>query len=114
MVHWDAAVQFSQEFRSAEPIRLEPKGSGGTDFRPAFTWVEENELNPVCLIYLTNLCCDWFPEPPNYPVLLVTDTRRPGSFRRDGADHCMLKTSTNEKILCALNETDQLQSQLWG
>ena len=80
VVYCDALVQSSQEFRPSEQIRLEPKGGGGTDFRPVFTWVEQNELNPVCLIYLTDLCCHSFPEPPNYPVLWVTDSRRIAPF----------------------------------
>jgi predicted metal-dependent peptidase len=80
VVYCDAAVQSSQEFRSSEPIRLEPKGGGGTDFRPVFAWVEENELYPVCLIYLTDLCCHSFPGPQDYPVLWVTDSRRTAPF----------------------------------
>jgi len=73
-------VQSSQEFRSSDPIRLEPKGGGGTDFCLVFTWVEQNELNPVCLIYLTDLCGHAFPEPPDCPVLWVTDSRRTTPF----------------------------------
>ncbi len=80
VVYCDAAVQSSQEFRPSVPIRLEPKGGGGTDFRPVFAWVEENELYPVCLIYLTDLCCHSFPESPDYPVLWVTDSRRTAPF----------------------------------
>ena len=80
VVYCDAAVQSSQEFCSSEQIWLAPNGGGGTDFRPVFTWVEQNELNPVCLIYLTDLCCHSFPEPPNYPVLWVTDSRRTAPF----------------------------------
>jgi predicted metal-dependent peptidase len=80
VVYCDAAVQFTQEFTASEPIRLEPKGGGGTDFRPAFEWVEKNDIAPVCLIYLTDLCCDSFPEVPEYPVLWVTDSRRTAPF----------------------------------
>jgi len=80
VVYCDATVQSFQEFRSSEKIRLEPRGGGGTDFRPVFTWVEEDGLNPVCLIYLTDLCCHSFPEPPDYPVLWVTDSRRTAPF----------------------------------
>ena len=69
VVYCDAAVQSSQEFTASEPVRLEPKGGGGTDFRPVFQWVAENDIDPVSLIYLTDLCCDSFPEPPNCPVL---------------------------------------------
>jgi len=59
---------------------LEPKGGCGTDFPPAFEWVAENNIVPVCLIYLTDLCCDSYPEAPEYPVLWVTDSRRTARF----------------------------------
>jgi predicted metal-dependent peptidase len=80
VVYCDAAVQSTQEFGPAEPVELQPKGGGGTDFRPAFGWVTENDVAPVCLIYLTDLCCDSYPEPPEYPVLWVTDSRRAAPF----------------------------------
>ena len=80
VVYCDAAVQSVQEFRAPEPVKLEPKGGGGTDFRPAFVWVAERDIAPACLIYLTDLCCDSFPETPDYPVLWVTDSRRAGPF----------------------------------
>lgn len=80
VVYCDAAVQGSQEFQASEPIRLEPKGGGGTDFRPAFEWVKETQIEPVCLVYLTDLCCHSYPEPPDYPVLWVTDSRRTARF----------------------------------
>jgi predicted metal-dependent peptidase len=80
VVYCDAAVQSTQQFGPSEAVRLEPKGGGGTDFRPAFEWVEENDIAPVCLIYLTDLCCDSYPEAPGYPVLWVTDSRRSAPF----------------------------------
>lgn len=80
VVYCDAAVQSTQEFTASEPLLLEPKGGGGTDFRPAFEWVAKNDVSPVCLIYLTDLCCDSFPETPEYPVLWVTDSRRTAPF----------------------------------
>jgi predicted metal-dependent peptidase len=80
VVYCDAAVQSTQQFTASEPVRLEPKGGGGTDFRPAFEWVAKNDVSPVCLIYLTDLCCDSFPETPEYPVLWVTDSRRTAPF----------------------------------
>jgi predicted metal-dependent peptidase len=80
VVYCDAAVQSTQEFGPSEPIRLEPKGGGGTDFCPVFRWVDENNITPVCLIYLTDLCCNSYPEAPEYPVLWVTDSHRTGAF----------------------------------
>lgn len=80
VVYCDAAVQSFQEFGPSEPIHLEPTGGGGTDFRPVFDWVNENQIAPVCLIYLTDLCCHSFPQVPEYPVLWVTDSRRTAPF----------------------------------
>jgi len=80
VVYCDAAVQSSQQFGPSEPIDLQPKGGGGTDFRPVFEWVEENGIAPVCLIYLTDLCCHSYPPIPEYPVLWVTDSRREAPF----------------------------------
>jgi hypothetical protein len=50
------------------------------DFRPAFEWVAESDIAPLRLIYLTDLCCDSYPEAPEYPVLWVTDSRRAAPF----------------------------------
>lgn len=80
VVYSDAAVQAVQEFRASEPVKLEPKGGGGTDFRAAFVWVAERDIAPACLIYLTDLCCDSFPETPDYQVLWVTESRRRAPF----------------------------------
>jgi predicted metal-dependent peptidase len=80
VVYCDAAVQGIQEFGPAEPIQLQPKGGGGTDFCPVFQWVQENGIEPACLIYLTDLCCHSYPAPPEYPVLWVTDSRRTAPF----------------------------------
>ena len=75
VVYCDAAIQAVQGFGPSDPIHLEPKGGGGTDFCPVFAWVEENQVAPACLIYLTDLCCQSYPNPPDYPVLWVTDSR---------------------------------------
>lgn len=57
--------------RSDLPFQFNPVGGGGTDFRPAFHKVQEENINPACLIYLTDLQCRKFPEEPHYPVLWV-------------------------------------------
>ena len=80
VVYCDAAVQCTQQFGPSEPVRLEPRGGGGSDFCPPFKWVAENNIAPVCFIYLTDLCCQSYPEAPEYPVLWVTDTRRTALF----------------------------------
>jgi predicted metal-dependent peptidase len=81
VVYCDERVHGSQEFGPGEPVTLEPRGGGGTDFRPVFEWVENNGIDPVCLIYLTDLACRDYPaSAPTYPVLWVTDSRRIAPF----------------------------------
>ncbi|MFK5893474.1 MAG: VWA-like domain-containing protein [Pseudomonadota bacterium] len=44
-------------------------GGGGTDFKPIFDWVENNEINPDLLVYFTD-AEGGFPEiEPPYPVI---------------------------------------------
>ena len=62
------------------PVTLKPAGGGGTDFRPPFAWVEEQEIRPACLIYLTDLRSRYFPRPPDYPVLWAATTGRTAPF----------------------------------
>ena len=80
VVYCDAVVQSTEEFGPSEAIKLLPMGGGGTDFRPPFQWIEEAGIQPKCFVYLTDLCCNSFPEPPEYPVLWVTDSRRTAPF----------------------------------
>lgn len=71
VVYCDSAVAGTDSFSRGDlPLDLTPVGGGGTDFRPAFRWVEQEGLDPGCLIYLTDLECLQFPErEPDYPVL---------------------------------------------
>ena len=62
------------------PLELKPEGGGGTDFRPPFEWVEQQDIAPACLIYLTDLCSSRFPDPPDYPVLWAATTERMAPF----------------------------------
>ena len=39
VVYCDAAVQAVEEFGPSEPVKLSPRGGGGTDFVPPFRWV---------------------------------------------------------------------------
>ena len=51
----DAKVQRVDEFlQRGEAIEFNVEGFGGTDFRPAFGHVDQQQLNPACLIYLTD------------------------------------------------------------
>lgn len=67
----DAAVHKVQTLMPGEDEEFESKlsGGGGTDFRPAFQWVQEQGIECACLIYLTDLLGRFPDEAPEYPVL---------------------------------------------
>lgn len=71
----DAEVANVQVLEPGMPLSPEPKGGGGTDFKPAFDWVDEHtEPNEVAmLIYFTDLYADYrqLVEPP-FPVIWCT------------------------------------------
>jgi len=71
LLYCDMEIVRSAVFqRHDPPLILKPVGGGGTDFRPVFDHVARSGLSPDCLIYLTDLDCDLFPEfAPVYPVL---------------------------------------------
>jgi len=58
------------------PIKLNPVGGGGTDFRPPFEYLESEDIIPAAAIYLTDGECYSFPEEPDYPVMWIIDNKR--------------------------------------
>lgn len=61
-------------------------GHGGTDFRPPFVYVaEHSEIEPSCLIYITDGCGPAPDNPPPYPVLwiLTGDGEKPAPWGWD-------------------------------
>lgn len=67
----DAAVQKVQNLLPGDEEEFDgnTSGGGGTNFCPAFQWVEEQGINCCCLIYLTDLDGKFPTEAPEYPVL---------------------------------------------
>jgi predicted metal-dependent peptidase len=77
VIYADNEVQGRETFTRADlPLKLKLNGGGGTDFRPVFELVGKGENPPLCLVYLTDLCCTKYPEQiPQYPVLWVNTER---------------------------------------
>lgn len=73
VVYCDSAVEHYEVFEHGDEITtLNAKGGGGTAFTPVFRWVEQQGIEPLCLIYLTDLMSHRYPETaPEYPVLWV-------------------------------------------
>lgn len=81
VVYCDAAVQKVDEYTADDlPLKASPAGGGGTDFRPPFRWVEDNGIDPQCLVYLTDMACNRYPDEPEYPVLWVSSVGRESAF----------------------------------
>ena len=73
LVYADARVCGTEVYTPEDlPIKTTPHGRGGTNFVPAFEWVDEHNIDPCCLIYLTDLECSDYPTAPDYPTLWVT------------------------------------------
>lgn len=73
VVYCDSDVAGVEEFTYADlPITANPKGGGGTSFSPVFEWVEDNGINPECLVYLTDMCCYEHGQQPGYPTMWVS------------------------------------------
>lgn len=51
-------------------------GGGGTDFRPVFNYLEQEQIEPTCVIYFTDGYCSSFPKQTsiNYPVCWIITT----------------------------------------
>lgn len=79
VIYCDAEVNHVDTFELGEPLHFKPHGGGGTDFRPVMKWVEENNIAPKCLVYLTDLYGPCGDEAPEYPVLwcCTTDQEAP-------------------------------------
>jgi predicted metal-dependent peptidase len=69
VIYVDTSVKSTQEFEFGEDIDLKPRGGGGTDFKPGFEYIDEHDLGPRAVVYLTDGECDSYPDEPEYPVL---------------------------------------------
>lgn len=77
----DTEVQSVQEMRDVRDIaKVEFKGRGGTDFRPALELA--GEMEPDLVVYLTDLMGTFPDRPPPFPVLWTL----PGMEIPDGYD----------------------------
>ena len=72
VIYCDAKFQGEEVYTRADlPLKLEPKGGGGTNFGPAFEYVEQQGYCPSCAIFLTDLDGRFPDREPDYPVLWI-------------------------------------------
>lgn len=80
VVYCDAAVNHVDAFDRGQEITFEAHGGGGTDFRPVFDYVAENNIRPACLLYLTDMYGAFPDSPPEYPTLWCATSDVPAPF----------------------------------
>jgi predicted metal-dependent peptidase len=61
-------------------FKFNPRGGGGTAFSPCFRYMQDNDINPVACVFLTDLCCDDFGDAPEFPVLWVSTENNTAPF----------------------------------
>jgi predicted metal-dependent peptidase len=69
VIECDAAVQGVTVLTPGQPYTPMFRGRGGTDFRPAFAYVEEQKLKFDMMIWLTDSQGTFPDKRPNYPVI---------------------------------------------
>mgnify|MGYP003669168735 FL=1 len=75
VVYFDSEVCGNEHdtFERDDEVKITARGGGGTAFSPVFRYMEENDIEPVATIFLTDLCCNDFGDQPNHPVLWVSN-----------------------------------------
>jgi predicted metal-dependent peptidase len=72
IIYFDSRVSHYDVYGEDETPVVKPHGGGGTDFAPVFDEIRERNIEPVAVIFLTDLCCDSFGTPPECDVLWVS------------------------------------------
>ncbi len=80
VIYFDTEVCHVDTFGPDDEIQLNMHGGGGTRFSPVFRYMFDNDIDPVACVFLTDLYCSDFGEPPAYPVLWVTTGRDEAPF----------------------------------
>lgn len=87
VIQCDCEIKSVETFDDLAPLPPDrewtARGHGGTDFRPPFEYVAaHSELNPSCLVYLTDGCGPAPERAPGYPVLwlLTADGTPPADW----------------------------------
>lgn len=84
LIHCDAAINRVDEASSLDELaHIRAKGAvggGGTSFIPPFEWLDENQIRPEAMIYLTDLHGPAPSDPPPYPVIWCCTTEQPAPW----------------------------------
>lgn len=81
VIYCDAAVNHVDCFTPDDDLQFKMHGGGGgTDFRPPFAYVEEHQIAPKCLVYLTDMYGSFPASAPDYDVMWISTSGVVGPF----------------------------------
>jgi predicted metal-dependent peptidase len=80
VLYFDAVVHKVETFEAGQCVSLNPVGGGGTEFGPCFEWLDEHDVRPQTLIFLTDLYGSFPDSEPAYPVLWASTGGRSAPF----------------------------------
>ena len=72
VMYFDSEVSHVEDYGPDDALDIKPHGGGGTDFAPVFAKIVELNIEPVAVVFLTDLCCNSFGTAPDCPVMWVT------------------------------------------
>lgn len=83
VIYCDARINKVVVFDAHMGLELEMVGGGGTSFIPPFDYVEEQGINPVAFLYMTDGYGSAPSHPPEYPVMwcMTTNVEMPWGER---------------------------------
>ena len=71
-LYFDSDVCHADEFDKDTEPTFAPHGGGGTAFSPVFKYMQENDIDPVACIFLTDMCSNDYGDTPSMPVLWIS------------------------------------------
>lgn len=80
ILYFDTEVHKHDTFEHDEDIDFSLVGRGGTAFSPVFNFIDAEGIEPTAVVFLTDLYCDDFGPPPQYPVLWVSTASTEAPF----------------------------------
>ncbi len=69
VIYCDSRIAHIDEFGPDDDLQFAAHGGGGTDFRPPFKWLEENQIVPRALVYLTDGHGPFPEQEADFPVM---------------------------------------------
>ena len=72
VVYFDSEVSHHDVFEPTDEVHVKAHGGGGTAFSPLWQFLQDNDIEPVAAVVLTDLVCYDFGASPDYPVLWVS------------------------------------------